>query len=93
MKYTQNRVNNTLTITFKMDNNEWAAFDKRAYEQNKGKYNVPGFRKGHVPKTSLNKGTVKDFLKMRFILPRKNIMATFWIKIKGRTRRPPRNRR
>lgn len=53
MKYTQNRVNNTLTITFKMDNNEWAAFDKRAYEQNKGKYNVPGFRKGHVPKNVL----------------------------------------
>ncbi|MCM1194511.1 MAG: trigger factor [Corallococcus sp.] len=53
MKYTQNRVENTLTITFKMDLTEWAAYDKRAYEQNKGKYNVPGFRKGHVPKNVL----------------------------------------
>lgn len=53
MKYTQKRDKNTLTVTFKMDSTEWAAFDKRAYEQNKGKYNVPGFRKGHVPKNVL----------------------------------------
>ena len=50
MKYTQKRENNTLTVTFTMDAGEWAEFDKRAYEQNKGKYNVPGFRKGHAPK-------------------------------------------
>ncbi len=53
MKYTSKRNNNTLTITFKMDMTEWSAFDKKAYEQNKGKYNVPGFRKGHVPKSVL----------------------------------------
>lgn len=53
MKYTQNREVNTLTITFKMDADEWAAYDRRAYDQNKGKYNVPGFRKGHVPKNVL----------------------------------------
>ncbi len=53
MKYTSKRNNNTLTITFKMDMTEWNAFDKKAYEQNKGKYNVPGFRKGHVPKSVL----------------------------------------
>ena len=53
MKYTQKREKNTLTVTFKMDNTEWADFDMRAYEQNKGKYNVPGFRKGHVPKNVL----------------------------------------
>ncbi len=53
MKYTQKRDNNTLKITFKMDMTEWNTFDKRAYEQNKGKYNVPGFRKGHVPKAVL----------------------------------------
>lgn len=50
MKYTQNRVGNTLTISFKIGADEWAQFDKKAYEQNKGRYNVPGFRKGHVPK-------------------------------------------
>lgn len=53
MKYTSKRSNNTLTITFKMDMTEWTAFDKKAYEQNKGKYSVPGFRKGHVPKSVL----------------------------------------
>lgn len=53
MKYTQNREVNTLTITFKMDTAEWAVYDRKAYEQNKGKYNVPGFRKGHVPKNVL----------------------------------------
>ncbi|MCH5151431.1 MAG: trigger factor [Clostridiales bacterium] len=53
MKYTQNREKNTLTITFKVALEDWAAFDRRAYEQNKGKYNVPGFRKGHVPKNVL----------------------------------------
>lgn len=53
MKYTQKREKNTLTVTFKMDNTEWATFDMRAYEQNKGKFNVPGFRKGHVPKNVL----------------------------------------
>ena len=53
MKYTQNRKQNTLTITFSLTADEWAAFDKRAYEQNKGKYNVPGFRKGHVPRNVL----------------------------------------
>ncbi len=53
MKYTQKRNVNTLTITFKLTKEEWADFDKRAYEQNKGKYNIPGFRKGHVPKNVL----------------------------------------
>ena len=50
MKYTQKREKNTLTITFKATAEEWASFERRAYEQNKGKYNVPGFRKGHAPK-------------------------------------------
>ncbi len=50
MKYTQKKDNNTLTITFKMDMTEWNEYDKKAYEQNKNKYSVPGFRKGHVPK-------------------------------------------
>ena len=53
MKYTQKREVNTLTVAFKMDLTEWAVFDRRAYDQNKGKYNIPGFRKGHVPKNVL----------------------------------------
>lgn len=50
MKYTQKREKNTLTVSFKVTAEEWAAFDEKAYEQNKGKYSVPGFRKGRVPK-------------------------------------------
>ncbi len=50
MKYTTKREENTLKITFSMTSEEWSAFDQKAYEQNKGKYNIPGFRKGHVPK-------------------------------------------
>ena len=50
MKYTQKREKNTLTITFKVPSEDFAGFEKRAYDQNKGKYNVPGFRKGHAPK-------------------------------------------
>ena len=53
MKYTQSRKENTLTIKFKLTSEDWASFDNRAYQQNKGKYNVPGFRKGHVPKNVL----------------------------------------
>ncbi len=53
MKYTQKREKHTLTVTFKVNAEEWAEFDRRAYEQSKGKYNVPGFRKGHVPKNVL----------------------------------------
>ncbi len=53
MKYTQSRQENTLTVTFKTPVGDWAKYDMRAYEQNKGKYSVPGFRKGHVPKVVL----------------------------------------
>lgn len=53
MKSTQKKEGYKLTVTFKMDATEWADFDKKAYEQNKGKYSVPGFRKGHVPKNVL----------------------------------------
>lgn len=53
MKVTQKKDGYRLTITFKMDTTEWADFDRKAYEQNKGKYSVPGFRKGHVPKNVL----------------------------------------
>ena len=85
MKYTSKRNNNTLTITFKMDMTEWATFDKKAYEQNKGKYSVPGFRKGHVPKSVLEnrygKGLFFD-LPLPVTLLQTNITVNFWIKIK-----------
>ena len=52
MKYTfekgeKSSVKITVTLTAK----EWAAMQDQAYEKTKGKYQLPGFRKGHVPKS------------------------------------------
>lgn len=52
MKYTfekgeKSSVKITVTLTAK----EWAAMQDQAYEKTKVKYQLPGFRKGHVPKS------------------------------------------
>lgn len=51
MKYTQKKETGKVTVTFKMTNDEWATFESKVFERTKNKYNVPGFRKGHVPKS------------------------------------------
>ena len=82
MKYTQKREVNTLTITFKADAAEWQEFDKKAYEQNKGKYNVPGFRKGHVPKSVLENRYGKGlFYEDALYLAAQEYYTQFWIRI------------
>ena len=53
MKYVTEKNNSQLTITFKVSATEWEQAMQKAYEQNKGKYNVPGFRKGHTPRRVL----------------------------------------
>ena len=53
MKYTVEKKEGKLFINFTVKNEEWETFVQKAYEQNKGKYNVPGFRKGHVPRRVL----------------------------------------
>lgn len=53
MKYVTEKNNSQLTITFKASATEWEQAMQKAYEQNKGKYNVPGFRKGHTPRRVL----------------------------------------
>ena len=84
MKYTQKREKNTLTVTFKVTNEEWASFDKRAYEQNKGKYNVPGFRKGHAPKHVLEQRYGKGlFLEDALYLCAQEYYTEFLDKNKG----------
>ena len=40
----------TVKITISLTAKEWADAQDKAYEKNKGRYQVPGFRKGHVPK-------------------------------------------
>lgn len=50
MKYTINKADGKASIAFTVDSTEWAAAIDAAYEQNKKKFSVPGFRKGKVPK-------------------------------------------
>ena len=37
-------------VTADIDYKEWQEYLDSAYEKNKGKFNVPGFRKGHAPR-------------------------------------------
>ena len=51
MKYTKKAsAKSTVTFTLKLDAAEWASAIEKAYQKTKGKYSVPGFRKGKVPK-------------------------------------------
>ena len=40
----------TVKVTITLTEKEWAEAQDKAYEKNKGRFSVPGFRKGHVPK-------------------------------------------
>ena len=40
---------NELRTTIELSKEEWLEANKKAYQKNKSKYSVPGFRKGHVP--------------------------------------------
>lgn len=77
MKYTQKRQENTLTITFKCDSAEWTTFDNKAYEQNKGKYSVPGFRKGHVPRNVIENRYGKVFFEDALYLAAQEYYTAF----------------
>lgn len=43
----------TVKVFITLDANEWDAAQTEAYNRTKGKYSVPGFRKGHVPRKVL----------------------------------------
>ena len=54
MKYTFEKAEkSTVKITIKLSAEEWAAAIDAAYEKTKGRYSIPGFRKGKVPKKVL----------------------------------------
>ncbi|MBQ3166469.1 MAG: trigger factor family protein, partial [Clostridia bacterium] len=36
-------------VTINLDKQDWEGAISKAYQQNKGKYSVQGFRKGHAP--------------------------------------------
>ncbi len=51
MKYTvKTAEKSTVRIAITLDAQEWASAQTKAYAQTKGKFNIPGFRKGKAPK-------------------------------------------
>ncbi len=55
MKYKFSKQDATVTVDFSVTGEEWIALQEEAYQKNKGKYTVQGFRKGHAPKKVLEK--------------------------------------
>lgn len=56
MKYNLEKKENGIYLAgVTADQKEWNSFLNSAYEKNKGKYNIPGFRKGHAPRNVIEK--------------------------------------
>ena len=56
MKYDlKKKDNGVFEASVSVDKNEWEQAVNNAYEKNKGKYSVPGFRKGHAPRNIIEK--------------------------------------
>lgn len=56
MKYTTKTLEDKrIEITISLNEKEWESAVESAYQKNKGKYNIQGFRKGHVPRKVLEK--------------------------------------
>ncbi len=50
MKYTFEKAeNSTVKATITLSEKEWQEANVQAYNKSKGKFNIPGFRKGHAP--------------------------------------------
>ncbi len=50
MKYTVSKEKSEATLSFSATEADWKDAESKAYAKEKGKYSVPGFRKGHAPK-------------------------------------------
>jgi trigger factor len=50
MNYTAEKLKNQVKFTVTLTKEEWEEANQQAYQRNKGKYFIQGFRKGHVPK-------------------------------------------
>lgn len=56
MKYElEKKENGIYEATVKVDAKEWDSFLDTAYNKNKEKFNIPGFRKGHAPRNVVEK--------------------------------------
>ena len=56
MKYELTKKDNGIyEASVSVEKEEWEQALNSAYEKNKGKYNVPGFRKGHAPRNIIEK--------------------------------------
>lgn len=53
--YTLKKENTKVEIEMTIDAQEWESGVQKVYEQNKGKFNVVGFRKGHAPRKVIEK--------------------------------------
>ncbi len=54
MKYTFEKAEkSTVKVTIELDTAEWKEANEQAYQRTKGRYQMPGFRKGKVPKKVL----------------------------------------
>lgn len=56
MKYTKKLLEDKrIEFTINVNKNEWEEVLENAYKENKGKYNIQGFRKGHAPRKVIEK--------------------------------------
>ncbi len=56
MKYNlEKKENGVFVATVEVDKETWDKALNTAYEKNKGKFNIPGFRKGHAPRNIVEK--------------------------------------
>ncbi len=54
MKYSFEKAEkSTVKVTIELTKEEWAEANEKAYQKTKGRYSIPGFRKGKVPKKVL----------------------------------------
>ncbi|MCL2675834.1 MAG: trigger factor [Firmicutes bacterium] len=55
MTYNIEKTGEGVKISFAVDKKEWEGFADKAYQKQKGRINIPGFRKGHAPKSLIEK--------------------------------------
>ena len=70
MKYTFEKAEkSTVKITIKLTEKEWKEAIDKAYNKTKGRYSMPGFRKGKVPKHLLLLSyRYEEMLHFRFVV-------------------------